>query len=897
MNRSPATPTIVLVAALILAASSAGADERASDFGSGAFGAWTIDKNWLPAYEYTMRHDDPHAIWDPKTLPVTNLHWHHLGNDRVNANAYNLGMVKLFCGESGAVWLNDYEPEKNEHSGGFGWLVDGDTVLIDRDEYVPPGAAWERVFGTGYYLKRLSSPGLEIERRVFAPVGDHPALISEVRIVNPTGREKEILYIEYWDVNTRLMKDFLLGGGMGERLRDSRVRFSEGRRGALLLAAPPRVHGPNGGFPDRPMAVDPELPAVFVASLNQPVRAWITDPGELFQAGMPVEDPSILSSAGSARPPAGPFAQKDACLAMKFRIRLRAHSEQSLRFAFGYSKGEDPERIVARLLEQGGCDCGALFPDTVWHWGVSVPRFYPERDAFLARELEWDYYYFVASAMYDGYYQRHHIPQGANYLYASGGNGATRDYAAFVQTLSYYRPELAREILEFMMRSQETDGRLFYDLEGFGKRYMVPYRPGDLDLWFLGALCEYVLATRDFGFLDQPVPYYPLHRGAIGTVWEHATRSLDHLVNVVGTGPHGHPRLRLSDWNDEMMWLAAGSNPTDMIATFIRGESVMNTAMACQVLPLFRNLAETREDAASAGTAAAFLETMRSALPSAWHDDHLIRAYSGLGRPFGKDEMYLEPQVWALLAGDVLTPEQESILVEAIDKRLRKPSSLGMMISTSTSGSLTTRPGEQEEGGVWFAINGPGSVALSRFDPALAWDEVKRNTLAWHAQVYPDTWYGIWSGPDAWNSVFSDRPAETWYMKTPVFNTGPQMYPVQNAHSHCQTLYALARLAGISPGREGWTIEPRIPMEKYAFKCALYGIEKAPGRIGGYVRPPVEAELELRVAVPPGWNKARVVAKVNGEKVRPEWEGQKAVLRVKAGPASETKWEILSTGR
>ena len=44
----------------------------------------------------------------------------------------------------------------------------------------------------------------------------------------------------------------------------------------------------------------------------------------------------------------------------------------------------------------------------------------------------------------------------------------------------------------------------------------------------------------------------------------------------------------------------------------------------------------------------------------------------------------------------------------------------------------------------------------------MAWDEWKKNTLARHAEVYPDIWYNIWSGPDTLNSTLSSKhPGET----------------------------------------------------------------------------------------------------------------------------------------
>ena len=101
-----------------------------------------------------------------------------------------------------------------------------------------------------------------------------------------------------------------------------------------------------------------------------------------------------------------------------------------------------------------------------------------------------------------------------------------------------------------------------------------------------------------------------------------------------------------------------------------------------------------------------FLQDQKTALKSEWLEKGWFpRAYSALGKSLGKENIYLEPQVWALLSDGLLDQNQKELLVQNIDTLLRKPSDLGMMISSATSGSPTCEPGEAEAGGIWFAIN------------------------------------------------------------------------------------------------------------------------------------------------------------------------------------------------
>ena len=854
--------------------------------GSGIFGEWFEDESGLPAYRYEMRHDDPAATWNPIIKPKSNLHWHQLGNDRITANAYNLGMVKVFYGETGQLWLNEYDPAAMAHCGGFGWLISDDAVLIDRDDCIPEGVLWERIFGSGYFLKRIRCGGIVYERRIFAPAGDEPALISEVIIKNETNKQKDIQLIEYWDVNISRITKFILNRFLNRKVRH-RIRLRLNQEENILSAVP---QNKSGRPLDRPCYIDPELPAVFLACLDEKPSEWITKPDLLFKNSQPCKMSVTLSqtSCNEKNPKQSiDVSQYDACLAAVMRADIDPGIEKFFRFAYGYAKGREPEEIVASVIKTGS----HLWKNTASFWKENAPSLKTTKDEIsLGRELAWNNYYFNSSSQYDAYYKRHYIPQAGNYLYDTGLNGASRDFFENIMTLTYYKPQAAREMLEFMMRGQKIDGSFFYSIDGFGKRNRLFYRPSDLGLWFLWSLSEYVFATRDFGFLESSVPYFPFNKCRDEPVWEHAKKAFSHLTNKIGTGRNGHLKIRLSDWNDEMTWLTAADNPADIIMTMISGESVLNTAMACYILPMFEGLAGYACDTKTRETSANLLSGLRIALNKAWHKDHLIRSYSGLGKPFGTDETWLEPIVWALLAKGSLDKEMESAAVRTIREKLLTQS--GIKISDSGTGSMTTRKGEQESGGIWFAINSPAAIALSGFDKNLAWEVFKKNTLAWHAGLYPDKWYGIWSGPDAFNGPDSVRPGESWYQKSPIFSLGAQAYPVQNIHAHGQMMYALAKLAGISADADGWTISPKIPHDSYSFSCSIFGVDVSPEKISGYVCLPVNAALKLRVGASETIPTQEFF--INGQKAEMNVSDGIISIYLNVKKDEKTEWEVIS---
>ena len=338
---------------------------------NGIFGEWFGDEDGLPAYRYKMRHDDPRAVWDPVIKEKSNLHWHQLGNMRITANAYNLGMVKVFCGETGQLWLNDYNPEAKAYCGGFGWLISDDTVLIDRDDCIPEHAEWERIFGSGYFLKRIRYGSLAFERRIFAPAGDEPCLISEVIIKNETDKLKDFHLIEYWDVNISRITKFVLNRYLNKKIRYY-PRLNLNSKGDILSA---RRNGKPGILPDKPCYIDPEYPGIFLACLDDRPAGWITKPDLLFRDSRQ-DKISVNLPLTSCQNPSGIAPQADTCLAAVMHAGIESGEEKVFRFIYGYAKEREPEAIVASVIKGGA----HLWKNTASFWKENAPSLRTVKD-------------------------------------------------------------------------------------------------------------------------------------------------------------------------------------------------------------------------------------------------------------------------------------------------------------------------------------------------------------------------------------------------------------------------------------------------------------------------------------------------------------------------------------
>ncbi|MCC5950560.1 MAG: hypothetical protein JJU45_00540 [Acidimicrobiia bacterium] len=133
-------------------------------------------------------------------------------------------------------------------------------------------------------------------------------------------------------------------------------------------------------------------------------------------------------------------------------------------------------------------------------------------------------------------------------------------------------------------------------------------------------------------------------------------------------------------------------------------------------------------------------------------------------------------------------------------------------------------PGWDCNGGVWAAVNALWTWAEALHDPPGAWVRLQRQSLAAHAQAYPHIWYGIWSGPDAYNSHHGQQPGETFVQPaTPMTEC-----PVMNSNAHAGPLLALLRVLGVETAPHGIEVRPRSGLPPWRLRTAV-GTFSAPG--------------------------------------------------------------------
>jgi Glycosyl hydrolase 36 superfamily, catalytic domain len=882
-----------------------------SAYGSGYFGRWVRDPFGLPAYHYTCdQTKDPKAV-----LPVNTAwrsktdHIHQIGNDRLVAVVSNYGHVQVRQDEGSPKFLNDYDPDHLRFGGGIGFLSADDFVL---STYYPGAAeTFDRIFGSGYLRKQLQGHQHEIDQVIFAPFGDDPVLVSQVTITNRSSQRTRPRWIEYWGCRPyqfsyrALMEASVQGSAdAAPQLRrdfSSRFesRFERVHDGAGLLL---RQHfpgrspeeetlwqnvqaslrdNPNGyyGGPVPPLAPgasfeDTTPPATFLVSLDAHADAFTTDAADFFHGGIehPLGAQSPLNNHLDS-------ASAERAFFLERHLDLKPGQSQTLYFLYGYlPKGFELDALVAKYSAAPA----SLLPASSAKWKANRLTFRVESEPWVDREIAWSGCCLRSALTYDSFFREHILSQGAGYQYLAGLQGAARDPLQHALPFVFTDPEIVRGILRYTLKEIQPDGSLPYGIVGAGVPMPCRYRPSDSELWVLWLASEYILATRDVRFLEERIETYPQQGSPRReeTVLDLLARCYQHITEVIGTGEHGLQRLLNGDWNDSIV--VNRLTPAQVAEITQHGESVLNAAMASYVFDYYGRMLTYAGKLEAADHARAKAEAQRKAVHDQWNGRWFRRAWFGkeLGWS-GEKQLWLEPQPWAILGG-CITGDETQTLVKVIDEMSRQPSPIGALLQSPADPTMKDQAGTGTNGGIFAAINGTLIWALAQVDGAMAWDEWKKNTLARHADTYPDMWFGIWSGPDAYDSILARHPG----------STAPD-FPVLNMHVHAWPIYSATKLLGIAFDQHGLSLRPVIPVDKFEFASPLVGLHKiAPGQYSGWYAPLVAGKWNISLQLPLE-ELARIRGiLVNGIAIELHTSGNVISFTGESKPGQPLHWEI-----
>jgi hypothetical protein len=624
---------------------------------------------------------------------------------------------------------------------------------------------------------------------------------------------------------------------------------------------------------------------IYAAPVRAPVTGFDTDRTAFFGAGGRARPAAVAADrARNSLAPATPEgASGTTMFAFRSPVTVPAGGAVTLRYAYGAAHAAAIPRIVSRY-RRAADPLGAS--ERAWASWLPQASFGSGR-AWLSRELQWDAYMVRSGSTWEDCHGAHILSQGGYYQYAFAIQAAFRDPLQHVLPMIYADPALARDVLRYSAGEQRAgSGSLPYAVGGNCARQGED-GSDDPDLWLLNAATEYVLATRDFGFLNTQVPFAD---GVTDTLWNHLKLAYRHQ-EAVGRGPHGgYLPLRAGDWSD--------GTPLHLGMT----ESMLVPAQLAYVYPRLALVADRVGDGGFAAALRANADGLAGTVSDQWTGGGwYTRGWAG-DFQLGSGAIFGEPQPWAILAG-IPTPDRAATLVANIRRYLtgvgapRGPTRIGSSLTPGTDDPGVTERSQPPSGigdnnsnyvgGTWFAVNGWLTWALGTLDGVVpgavryAWDELERNTLARHATAFPRAWDGVISVDDACNSYYATSPAGCG------IGLGGD-YATQILHQPAWSLFDAIRLAGITPTQAGYRIAPHLPFPRFSLHFPVAGVDGDRGGLRGYVRPVANGRLIMEVAA-----SGRVRTSVNGRAVPHATAGGFVRFTLTARAGAVAKWSVV----
>jgi hypothetical protein len=436
-----------------------------------------------------------------------------------------------------------------------------------------------------------------------------------------------------------------------------------------------------------------------------------------------------------------PAASKRDYLCLAQSVKIASGSVFTIGAATGYGPQQTSPLAVPTLEEAHRQWATRLAPFAV-----------PASEPWMARECLWNAGQLLSFSSYDSSVDEYFIALGGY----GWGEFSVREVSETSMVLAACDWPLAAASLRFVAKTQLASGDV-PKLHNMRKDRASHEFDSDNELWFVLGCCESIAQSGRAEFLDEVCSFWDQGEA---TIWEHIKRAFYWVRDQIGLGQHGLILIREGDWNDYLSLMGAEG----------RGESVMNSGMACRAFGQVAEIARCRDDLLFAGEVEAYLEKLRPAVAAAFDQGWFRRGYTDGAKPVGsfvENRVFLNAQTWPVL-GKCGTKEQRRLaLLNAIQ---HCHTDIGLMLVSRPYSSpapddiswCAIPAGEGENAGIWpqtvhwfvWALTEEGLL-----EEALA--EWKCGTLHAHATRFPSVPYGIFNGPDCFSSKWSGR-REGW---------------------------------------------------------------------------------------------------------------------------------------
>jgi cellobiose phosphorylase len=694
-------------------------------------GQWAFSTKGLPVYQYTGPLPAKAVGKEGKDAMLPDDPYFLLGNYRLTLFTHASGIYQFLTGERAWARINGVAQPN------YGWndaslRVNGQKTTLIGLHSLAASPTTQKTFGVGFarYQYRLPD-GLACTRIISVKPSPKintgtPAFVVTVILHNTGSKTQTVAYSE------RLLVNYVLNS----------TQFTDPQKRPLLYKSKASVD------------TSQQL-AMAEVSYDANPRTLLAIPGKKARYSYDMSPPTVFMSArgtGANQPEALLSATHDT-LATSISITLKRGQTKTFNLVIGLADRPhfaDMQTQVDDLFN--GADlrnvADGLFAQ---QWKSWLPDLAAEKDEVLRREMLWNAHMVEASATYSDYYKETFIPQGTVYAYHFGDNISNRDHLQAALPACYTNPELAKSAIRYVIMHSEADGEIKRGDAGFGYTPPSLYKESDEQLYFFNTLAEYLLITKDYGFLNEKVVYYPAEDGKRDALLNVLKKYFIYLRDEIGTGPTGLVKMLNSDWSDSFFHEYSPNRYS------WSAESHLNSAM---VLAIFPKLIEALQKSGNpeATPLITALESYRAAIEQVFMKElgnrkFAARAYLNEDIRFGLDNVCIEPQGYVLQIPN-LRKERKKEMYDYIKSKLLTPEKTGMR---TRERPLWKGKPEGEDGGIWFSLEYPVLLGVATFDQAEAWALLKRFSFDARAKTYPTYWIGQWTAPDDLNSSLSTR--------------------------------------------------------------------------------------------------------------------------------------------
>lgn len=157
-------------------------------------------------------------------------------------------------------------------------------------------------------------------------------------------------------------------------------------------------------------------------------------------------------------------------------------------------------------------------------------------------------------------------------------------------------------------------------------------------------------------------------------------------------------------------------------------------------------------------------------------------------KPYGEENMFLEPMGFTLQIAEI-PKERRLAIYDEMKKRLYAGERLGARQQENPEfEDPSYDKGSRENGGFWWALNGPVIIGMAGLDFAESQKLLKMMTFANYAENFPQYWSSYWSASDNVESSLISVEG------LPDQSDDFYCQPVFCAHPHAWALYCYYKL-------------------------------------------------------------------------------------------------------